>query len=69
MRLSDAPARYCVIVAMSCGSRVLGYVDDLPDRPADLLADDMTSANVVVADTLTPSRWLVRGNTLAPYPS
>jgi hypothetical protein len=68
MRLSDAPARYCVLVAMSCGSRVLGYIDSL-ENPANLLPDDTTSANVVVADTWTPSRWLVHGNALVDYPS
>lgn len=68
VRLAPNGGRFAVSLAASCGTTLIGFLTELPDRPGDLLPDDLRSVNTIICDERTGSRWMVRGDRLTPYP-
>ena len=68
VRLAPNGGRFAVSLAASCGTTLIGFLTELPDRPGDLLPDDLRSVNTIICDERTGSRWMVRGDELTPYP-
>lgn len=66
VRLRPDGGRFAVSLAASNGVTLIGFLNDLPDRPGDLLPDEQASVNVIVSDERTGSRWIVRGDRLMP---